>query len=146
MVVKLNLNDACKQQHEDYVRQSKVYHPFLPGRLMYVSEMLRQMVEVEGEYPTRANYEQFRTECPHPQDDYMFGFSLGPQMEFSMFTENYQKAYAKNIEDRLEDVIAKAFMYLMDVCAFKGIDIEKAIAMRSLYDSINFHSRTTNQK
>ena len=50
--------------------------------------------------------------------------------------EEFKKNFEKHIKDTFEDEIADAFMRLMDLCGEYGIDIERHIMMKAMYNEM----------
>lgn len=53
--------------------------------------------------------------------------------------KKYRKLFLFNLKDTFEDEIADAIIRLLDISAYKGIDIERHIAAKMKYNSMRPH-------
>ena len=61
--------------------------------------------------------------------------NLESQNEKQYFKQEFEVSVKNSFEDELADVIIR----VLDLCAFKGIDIENHIKMKMLYNSMSEH-------
>lgn len=131
-MAKLQLNDACKQQHQEVL--DKGFDNFdIPKLLMLIVTELGEACEADRKN-RHANDEQFLKDFPlFPEYNRQGCFEGLPDAELR---EAYKENFERHIKDTFEDEIADAFLRLMDLCGAYGIDIEKYIYYKQIYNRL----------
>lgn len=122
---KLQLNDACKQQHKEVL--DKGFTNFeVPTLLMLIVSEIGEACEADRKN-NHSNYP-------------LFEYALKNIQNSSVLREErkrmYKYCFEKHIKDSFEDEIADAFLRLMDLCGALNIDIEKAIRYKQEYNRL----------
>jgi NTP pyrophosphatase (non-canonical NTP hydrolase) len=55
------------------------------------------------------------------------------------FDEDFKPEFTKNVKNTFEDELADVVIRVLDLCAFKGIDIEAHIKAKMRYNSLREH-------
>lgn len=117
----LNLNAACKEQHEAVIEKGFTPQPVATNLMLIVSE-LGEACEADRKN-RHANF-RFYEETMKPYN---------PESPSDM---RFKDAFELCIKDSFEDEIADAFLRLMDLCGAMNIDIEKHIHMKAEYNKL----------
>lgn len=122
---RLQLNDACKKQHQDVL--DKGFTNFeVPNLLMLIVSELGEALEADRK-DKHATYQAFEyalkgiQNSPEPREDR---------------ERMYMRYFELHVKDTFEDEIADAFLRLMDLCGAYNIDIEKAIRYKKEYNRL----------
>ena len=122
---RLQLNDACKRQHQEVI--DKGFTNFeVPNLLMLIVSELGEALEADRRN-SHSNYPTFEYALKHIQE------SDEPREERA---NKYKYYFERHIKDSFEDEIADAFLRLMDLCGAYNIDIEKAIRYKQEYNRL----------
>lgn len=122
---RLQLNDACKQQHQEVI--DKGFDNFdIPKLLMLIVTELSEACEADRK-DKHANLDKFE--------------KLRKEWQSSVLSDEarkevYKGAFEDYIKDTFEDEIADAFLRLMDLCGAYGVDIEKHIYYKQTYNRL----------
>ena len=122
---RLQLNEACKQQHQEVI--DKGFDNFeVPKLLMLIVSELGEACEADrkNKHANLKEFEKLRSEWSKS------GLSEEGRKEV------YKFAFEDRIKDTFEDEIADAFLRLMDLCGAYGIDIEKHIYYKQTYNRL----------
>ena len=132
----LKLNEACAEQHQMVVEKGFEPQPIATNLMLTVSE-LSEALEADRKL-RHANYEAFERKIPQPKhsiaDDSLLYIMNGHVVSKDTAFEIYKHEFDQLIKDTFEDEIADAFLRLMDLCGEKGIDIERAIRAKAIYN------------
>ena len=123
---RLQLNEACKQQHQEVIEKGFTNFE-VPNLLMLIVSELGEALEADRK-DRHADYEAFHKEFEKRAAD------VGNNSEFRRMI--YKETFENMCKDTFEDEIADAFLRLMDLCGAFNIDIEKAIRYKRDYNRL----------
>ena len=136
----MRLNDACRVQHEAVVKKGFEPQPVATNLMLIVSE-LSEALEADR-HDRHADYDAFENALPKAY----IGMNGGVLFELKNNEQTpinkdyarslYKAAFEKHVKDSFEDEIADAFLRLMDLCGEHGIDIEKHIRAKFVYNTM----------
>ena len=121
----LQLNEACKQQHQEVIEKGFTNFE-VPTLLMLIVSELGEALEADR-HGNHSNYPTFEYALKSIQK------SNEPREERE---QKYKFYFEQHIKDSFEDEIADAFLRLMDLCGAFNIDIEKAIRYKREYNRL----------
>jgi len=70
---------------------------------------------------------------------YANGCLINPEFSDSSSNENFTAYFVGNVKNSFEDELADVIIRVLDLCAFKGIDIESHIKAKMRYNSLRGH-------
>ena len=122
----LQLNEACKQQHQEVIEKGFTNFE-VPNLLMLIVSELGEALEADRNN-RHADYDAFYKAYKQRSNE------CGDNSEFNRIL--YKEQFEKMCKDTFEDEIADAFLRLMDLCGAFNIDIEKAIRYKRDYNRL----------
>ena len=125
MATILELNAACKQQHQEVL--DKGFDNFhIPTLLMLVTSELGEALEADRK-DKHADIEKFEIDRKVWSNG-----NMSREGREALFKASFEI----NIKDTFEDEIADAFLRLMDLVGAYKIDIEKHIRYKQIYNRL----------
>lgn len=124
------INELSKQIHENAKNKG-----FYEGKknigeaLMLCTSELSEALEADREN-RYAKLEEFNLRIKQITDSYN-GESLQEQKD-----NDFKRVFSHKIKDTFEDELADTMIRIMDLAAFKGIDLEKHIELKMKYNSL----------
>lgn len=126
MATILELNAACKRQHEEVLKKGfDNFH--IPTLLMLTVSELGEALEADRKN-RHANLEGFEKD----RKTFIGDDSIPRERKMEL----YKSIFENHIKDTFEDEIADAFLRLMDLVGAYDIDIEKHIRYKQIYNGL----------
>ena len=123
-IIRININDQCKQQHINMLRKGFDSKDF-PRDLMLIVSELSEALEADR----KGNDANNLPECTAKSLLNRIGDSDLDECVWKRFFESY-------IKDTIQDEIADALLRIMDLCGKYKIDIDTHVAIKSYYNSL----------
>lgn len=134
----MRINAACIAQHEAVVKKGFEPQPVATNLMLIVSE-LSEALEADR-HNRHADYDAFYNSIPKARnsiaDDSVLFFVNDRIIPKDVAQGIYKREFETHIKDSFEDEIADAFLRLMDLCGEHGIDIEKHIRAKFVYNAL----------
>jgi len=132
------LNAACQEEYK-YAQRQGFGKQHIGTKLMLVVTELSEALEADR-CGRHADVERFNKNLPMMLRN-LRKADLQERDEdkikaYIKAKEEFKKNFEKHIKDTFEDEIADAFMRLMDLCGEYGIDIERHIMMKAMYNEM----------
>ena len=111
----MNLNELAKQIHKNAVNKGFYENPKETGTLlMLIVSELGEALEAD-----RKNKHSDIKKFTELQFDFL----------------GFENSFKQEIKDTFEDEIADSLIRILDLCAYKGIDIQKHVELKMRYNS-----------
>ena len=122
-IVRININEQCKQQYENMVANGFSGEKNIARDLMLIVSELSEALEADR----NGSYVKGCADSPEKE----LLNSIGKQDDAS-----WKQSFETLVKNKFEDEIADAMLRIMHLCGMYGIDIDTHVAIKSYYNSL----------